>query len=60
MIWWAKSIKTCGDLNYFEHSAVSGCASISAFSLLVHFPEDIASFAVGLKVAELTEEIKKQ
>ena len=51
-------------LNYFEHflvfiSAVSGCVSISASTLLVRVPVGIASSVVGLKICAITTGIKK-
>ena len=56
--------KVCKVLNYFEHfvifiSAVSGCASISAFAWLVGIPIGITSFALGLKICAITAGIKK-
>ena len=47
--------KTCKCLNYVEHllllvSSVTGCVSISAFTLLVCVPAGIMSSAVGLKI----------
>ena len=51
-------------LNYFEYflifvSAVSGCASISAFASLVGFPLGITSSVAELKIWALTAGIKK-
>ena len=51
-------------LNYFERflifiSAVSGCASISAFASLVGVPVGITSSALGLKICALIAGIKK-
>ena len=58
-----KYIKTCKYLNYVEHllilvSAVTGCASISAFASLVCVPVGIKSSAVGLKICAITAKIK--
>ena len=51
-------------LNYFEYflifvSAVSGCASISAFASLVGFPLGSTSSVAELKIWALTAGIKK-
>ena len=47
--------KTCKYLNYVESlllsaSTVTGCVSVSAFSLLVAIPVDITSYAVGIEI----------
>ena len=56
--------KTCKCLNYVEHllllvSSVTGCVSISAFTLLVCVPVGIMSSAVGLKIWTITTAIKE-
>ena len=40
-------------------SAVTGCVPISEFTSLVCVPIGIASSAVGIKICEITAEIKK-
>ena len=50
-------------LNYFEHflifnSAVTGCVSISASGSSVGVPVGITSSAVGLKFAQLLQDLK--
>ena len=40
-------------------SAVTGCVPISEFTSLVCVPIGIASSAVGIKICEITTEIKK-
>ena len=59
-----KHKKTCKYFNYIEHllilgSTVTGCASISAFALLVSVPVGITSSAVGLEICAITAGIKK-
>ena len=56
--------KICNCLNYVENflisvSTVTGCFSISAFASLVTVLVAITSFAVGIKIYEITEGIKK-
>ena len=63
MNWWVESTKTFETLNYIEHfhiltSAVTGCISISAFSLLVILI-GITSSALGLKICAIAAGIKK-
>ena len=50
-----KHKKTCKYLSYVENllisaSKVTGCVSISAFTLLVAVPVSIKSYAIGLKI----------
>ena len=59
-----KHIKVWRAFNYFEDFlilifVVSGCVSISAFTLLVGIPVCTVSFAVGLKICALTRAINK-
>ena len=54
----------CRVLNYLDQtliviSAVTGCASISAFASLVGIPIGITSSAIGLKMCVITARIKK-
>ena len=58
-----KHIKVCMALFYFEHflafaSVVSGYISISASASLISVTVGIASYALGLKVFEITAGIK--
>ena len=58
-----KHVKTCVNLNYFQHflvftPAVSGCVSISAFTSLLGIPIGITCSAVGLKIYAVTAGIK--
>ena len=51
-------------LSYVEHllilaSAVTGCFSVSTFDSLVGIPISIMSFAVGIKIGEVTAGIKE-
>ena len=39
-------------------SVVSGCVSISVFASLVGSPIDVASFALGLKIFVLLQQLK--
>ena len=59
-----KDQKVCRDLYFFEYfimfvSAVTGCASVSAFASLVDAHAGTASYSVGLKIYALTSGIKK-
>ena len=58
-----KHKKVCRALNYFEHFLVffllSVVVSVPAFVLLIGVPVAIASPAVGIKICEITEGIKK-
>ena len=65
IIWCAKYTKRhILNLNYFRHfllfiSAASGCDLISAFPSSVGISVGIASSVLGLKICEITAEIKK-
>ena len=52
-----KHQKVCRVLNYISH--VSGCASISAFNLLVENTAGITSSEIGLKICAITAAVKK-
>ena len=52
-----KHQKLCRVLNYI--SPVSGCASISAFALLVQNNVGITSSEIGLKICAITAAVKK-
>ena len=56
--------KLCTAVNYIEHfvimaSAVTECASTSAFASLIDFPGGTTSSAMGLKICSMTAIIKK-
>ena len=51
-----KHQKVCRVLNYISH--VSGCASISAFNLLVENTAGITSSEIGLKICAITAAVK--
>ena len=65
MNWWVKSTKTfVRALNYMEYllilaSSFTRCVSNSAFVSLPAIPIDIVHTPVGLKISEVTAEIKK-
>ena len=40
-------------------STITGCISISAFAFLIEIPIGIMSSVIGLKIFEITVEIKK-
>ena len=59
-----KHKKLCTAVNYIEHfvimaSAVTECASTSAFASLIDFPGGTTSAAMGLKICSMTAIIKK-
>ena len=54
----------CTTLNYIEYililaSAVTGCASVSAFASLVGIPIQITASVIGLKIFAIIAGIKK-
>ena len=59
-----KHQKECRDLNYSQFilifiSAASGCASISAFAVLVGDSVDITSSSTGKKICAITAAVKR-